>query len=334
MKIADYFETLDSKRVSCILCPHNCIIENGKSGFCRVRKNINGVLYSLNYGKISAVNVDSIEKKPLFHFYPGKKILSIGSIGCNLHCSFCQNYEISQFNEQQYSFCKELSLEKIVEYAQKTDGNIGLAYTYNEPTVFFEYMAECAREIKKKNMLNISVTNGYIQEKPLKESFEYIDAYSVDLKSFSNKFYKDITGGTVEPVKNNLKLIKKFGKHLEIENLIIPELNDEIKEFEEMVKWISGELGENTILHINRYYPAYLLKTAPSPESKFIELYKIAKKYLKYVYVGNVETDYGQDTFCGKCGNLIIKREGYNIKIEKGNENGKCSKCGEKIFIV
>ena len=188
MKIADYFETLDSKRVSCILCPHNCIIENGKSGFCRVRKNINGVLYSLNYGKISAVNVDSIEKKPLFHFYPGKKILSIGSIGCNLHCSFCQNYEISQFNEQQYSFCKELSLEKIVEYAQKTDGNIGLAYTYNEPTVFFEYMAECAREIKKKNMLNVSVTNGYIQEKPLKESFEYIDAYSVDLKSFSNKF--------------------------------------------------------------------------------------------------------------------------------------------------
>lgn len=334
MKIADYFETLDSKRVSCILCPHNCIIENGKSGFCRVRKNINGVLYSLNYGKISAVNVDSIEKKPLFHFYPGKKILSIGSIGCNLHCSFCQNYEISQFNEQQYSFCKELSLEKIVEYAQKTDGNIGLAYTYNEPTVFFEYMAECAREIKKKNMLNVSVTNGYIQEKPLKESFEYIDAYSVDLKSFSNKFYKNITGGTLEPVKNNLKLIRESGKHLEIENLIIPELNDETKEFEEMVKWISGELGENTILHINRYYPAYLLKTAPSPESKFIELYKIAKKYLKYVYVGNVETDYGQDTFCGKCGNLIIKREGYNIKIEKGNENGKCSKCGEKIFIV
>lgn len=334
MKIADYFETLDSKRVSCILCPHNCIIENGKSGFCRVRKNINGVLYSLNYGKISAVNVDSIEKKPLFHFYPGKKILSIGSIGCNLHCSFCQNYEISQFNEQQYSFCKELSLEKIVEYAQKTDGNIGLAYTYNEPTVFFEYMAECAREIKKKNMLNVSVTNGYIQEKPLKESFEYIDAYSVDLKSFSNKFYKNITGGTLEPVKNNLKLIRESGKHLEIENLIIPELNEETKEFEEMVKWISGELGENTILHINRYYPAYLLKTAPSPESKFIELYKIAKKYLKYVYVGNVETDYGQDTFCGKCGNLIIKREGYNIKIEKGNENGKCSKCGEKIFIV
>ncbi len=334
MKIADYFETLDSKRVSCILCPHNCIIENGKSGFCRVRKNINGVLYSLNYGKISAVNVDSIEKKPLFHFYPGKKILSIGSIGCNLHCSFCQNYEISQFNEQQYSFCKELSLEKIVEYAQKTDGNIGLAYTYNEPTVFFEYMAECAREIKKKNMLNVSVTNGYIQEKPLKESFEYIDAYSVDLKSFSNKFYKNITGGTLEPVKNNLKLIRESGKHLEIENLIIPELNDETKEFEEMIKWISGELGENTILHINRYYPAYLLKTAPSPESKFIELYKIAKKYLKYVYVGNVETDYGQDTFCGKCGNLIIKREGYNIKIEKGNENGKCSKCGEKIFIV
>lgn len=216
----------------------------------------------------------------------------------------------------------------------KNNGNIGLAYTYNEPTVFFEYMAECAREIKKKNMLNVSVTNGYIQEKPLKESFEYIDAYSVDLKSFSNKFYKNITGGTLEPVKNNLKLIRESGKHLEIENLIIPELNEETKEFEEMVKWISGELGENTILHINRYYPAYLLKIAPSPESKFIELYKIAKKYLKYVYVGNVETDYGQDTFCGKCGNLIIKREGYNIKIEKGNENGKCSKCGEKIFIV
>lgn len=334
MKIADYFESLDSSRVKCILCPHSCIIENGKSGFCRVRKNIDGVLYSLNYGEISAVNVDPIEKKPLFHFYPGEKILSIGSIGCNLHCSFCQNYEISQFNEQQYLFCRELSLKKIVEYAEKTDGNIGLAYTYNEPTVFFEYMAECAKKIKNKNMVNVSVTNGYIQEKPLKESFEYIDAYSVDLKSFNNNFYKNITGGTVEPVKKNLKLIREAGKHLEIENLIIPELNDEIKEFEEMVKWISGELGENTILHINRYYPAYLLKTAPAPKSKFVELYKIAKKYLSYVYIGNIETDYGQDTFCGKCGNLIIKREGYNIKIEKGNENGKCSKCGEKIFLT
>ena len=267
MKPADYFEKIGfDGKVSCVLCPRRCIIENGKSGFCKVRKNIEGTLYSLNYGAVSAMNIDPVEKKPLFHFYPGKKILSIGSIGCNLKCSYCQNYAIYQFNEELFKICREVKAEKIAEYAYKTDGNIGVAYTYNEPTVFFEYMKECAKEIKKTAMLNVAVTNGYIEEKPLRDSFDYIDAYSVDLKGFTEIFYKNITGGELEPVKKNLKLIREAEKHLEIENLIIPGLNDNPDKFKEMIKWINDNLGENTILHINRYYPAYKMDIEPAKE--------------------------------------------------------------------
>ena len=334
MKEASYFEEMENKSVKCILCPHNCIILNGKSGFCKVRKNINGRLYSLNYRVISAFNIYPVEKKPLFHFYPGKKIVSIGSLGCNLKCSYCQNFDISQFDEEKLSFCNKLSLDKIEKYVVETEDNIGVAYTYNEPTVFYEYMKECAEVIKRVNMVNVAVTNGYINEKPLEDSFEFIDSYSVDLKGFTEEFYRGITRGSLKEVKNNLKKIRDAGKHLEIENLIIPELNDSKDKFREMAKWIKEELGENTILHINRYYPAYMLKIPPAPESKFRELYEVAKKYLNYVYVGNIDVDYGRDTICHKCGNTVIKRRGYNIVVTQDCEDGKCSKCGTKIFIA
>ncbi len=288
MNSALYFDQLENNKVQCRLCPHNCIIIENKSGKCQVRKNVQGKLISLMYGRVSSLHFDPIEKKPLYKFFPGSIIFSIGSIGCNLHCRFCQNYSISQCNHEELNQTSVYTPDEIIEMAGKRVDNIGIAYTYNEPTVWFEYMLDISKAAKQKGMKNVMVTNGFINEKPLSELLNYMDAFNVDLKAFSESFYKEVTSSALEPVLQTLKQIRKSKKHLEITCLIIPELNDQPEQFEKMVQWIREELSEETILHLSRYFPRYKLNITQTPIDVLLNLQRIAKRYLKNVYLGNV----------------------------------------------
>ncbi|BDU50934.1 AmmeMemoRadiSam system radical SAM enzyme [Haliovirga abyssi] len=287
MKEAKYYKKLSDNRVQCELCPHNCIIENGKRGLCRVRKNYNGILIAETYGLISAIHLDPIEKKPLYRFYPDTKIISIGTVGCNMRCEFCQNHEISQVGVDEIGL-KKVSVNEIIEMVKNEKNSIGLAYTYNEPTIYFEFMLDLAKEVKKLGLKNVMVSNGFINKKPLSDLLEYIDAFNIDLKAFDNNFYSKITKSNIEPIKESLKLIKKSGKHLEITNLLIPTLNDNLGEFENMCKWISEELGRDTVLHITRYFSNYKMIIEPTGIELMRKCYDIAIKYLDFVYLGNV----------------------------------------------
>jgi len=331
MKEALFYSKLDRNKVKCELCPHLCIINEGKTGNCKVRSNIKGNLISENYGKISGYHLDPVEKKPLYHYYPGKSILSIGSVGCNLHCKFCQNHEIAQIGVNGISL-KELSPDSIVNEAARRQNNIGIAYTYNEPLVFYEFMRDTALLAKQMELKNVMVTNGFFLPEPLERMFHFIDAFSVDLKAFTDNFYNKITFSGLKPVKESLIEIKKAGKHFEITNLIIPGLNDNQEDFISMLEWIQMELGEETILHLSRYFPRYKLTNPPTPEIKIEEFYNIAVKYLKFVYMGNLQSKTGQNTYCPFCKTLIISRNYYQVNIEKMGHGGFCPKCNEKVL--
>jgi len=332
MREALYYSKIDEQTIRCELCPHNCILAEGKRGICRVRKNYNGKLFSENYSNVCSLNFDPIEKKPLYHYFPGSTILSVGSVGCNLSCKFCQNWHISQTNVDDYPNLKNYSAEEIVKIALQKPENTGIAYTYNEPIVWYEYMFDIAKLAHENNLKNVMVTNGFINKEPLSELINYIDAFSVDLKAFSESFYKNLTSSKLEPVKNTLKFIKEKGKHLEITNLVITELNDDEIEFEKMVKWISNELGEDTAFHISRYFPAYKLNVNQTSPEKLSKLFEIANKHLNYVYLGNIITGEGQNTYCKNCKTQVINRQGYFTKITSLDKNGYCKKCKTKII--
>jgi len=318
--------------VRCLLCPHQCLIKKDRAGICLVRHNKKGILLAGTYGNLSAVNFDPIEKKPLYHFYPGKIILSIGSVGCNMKCRCCQNWNISQVSPDNFSFGRNYEPDEIIELASTRSHNIGVAYTYNEPAVWYEYMMDIARLARLRGMKNAMVSNGYIQEAPLKELLQYMDAFNIDLKSFSEEFYRKITGANLQPVLNTLKTISQFNKHLEITNLVIPTLNDDPDTFREMTKWISSELGSNTVLHLSRYHPMYKLKIESTPELTLEKLYKIAREKLNYVYVGNINIRDYQDTKCNLCGKRVISRYGYHIEIKALTDNGLCAQCGNPVI--
>lgn len=291
MKEALYYEKLPDKQVVCKLCPNLCRIHPGKKGICKVRKNEDGVLFSLNWGVVSSVALDPIEKKPLYNFMPGSYVFSIGSIGCNLSCEFCQNWQIATPTEEAVRYSqKNVSPDQIVDEALrlKEDGNIGIAYTYNEPTVWFEYMKDIALLAKENGLKNIMVSNGYIEPDPLSELLDLIDAFNIDLKSYSNLFYKNLTHSSLAPVLHTLERIALHGNHLEIAYLVIPGENDDPVAFAELVQWINEHLGKNISLHINRYFPCHKMKTDPTPVSTLQELYKVAKEVLPNVYMGNI----------------------------------------------
>jgi pyruvate formate lyase activating enzyme len=330
---ASYYTKLDNHNVQCELCPHNCIIQNNKSGICKVRTNDSGILLTKNYGKISSIGFDSIEKKPLYHFYPGSDVLSIGSLGCNLKCQFCQNWEISQTNVEDFSRESKLyTSEQITELALSRKNNIGIAYTYNEPIVFYEFMLSTAKLSKQSGLKNVMISNGYINQKPLQELLPYIDAFNIDLKSFSENFYREYTKSKLEPIKQTLKTIASAHKYLEITNLVIPTLNDDSTEFEEMIKWIRDNLGDEIVYHISRYFPTYKLKIDATLIDKMISLAEIASKYLKYVYLGNILLEEGSNTYCPKCNELVIKRSGYLSKLVSVTSKGECMKCKTQIL--
>jgi len=319
--------------VRCRLCPHGCLIHNGKYGICRVRRNSGGKLMADSFGLVSALHFDPIEKKPLYHYFPGKVILSAGSAGCNLRCSFCQNWEISQCGIKEHGQLQPVKPEELVRMAATKTNNIGIAYTYNEPTVFIEFVLETAKLTLERKMKNVMVSNGYINPEPLEELIKYTDAFNIDLKGFTDTFYRDVSGASLQPVLDTLKAIRKSGKHLEITNLIVPGLNDDHPVFEEMVKWISTELGKSTVLHLSRYFPQYRMSQDATPVSALQQLFDIARKHLHYVYVGNVTMNKGKDTICPKCGQILIKRLGYIADLFHITSTGQCRYCGNQVLI-
>lgn len=330
MKEALYWKEKEDKKVQCFLCPHNCIIGENKAGICRVRKNVDGKLYSLTYNEFTSVAMDPIEKKPLYHFYPATEILSFGTVGCNLHCQFCQNWEISQQSPENAS-TRTITPEEAVRLA-KTSDSVGIAYTYNEPLINYEWLLETAQLAQKYNLKNVLVTNGYLNETPLENLLPYVDAANIDVKSFRNDFYRKICGGTLDAVLRTVEIIVKRKKHVEVTNLIVPTLNDSEEEMEDLVDWISA-LDVEIPLHFSRYFPCYKMQIEATPLATLEKARKIALKKLKYVYMGNVwEVEYNR-TYCPNCQAVLIERRGYNTKIMdlKGDT---CGKCGKKISIV
>jgi pyruvate formate lyase activating enzyme len=332
MKEAHYYSLLENNSVRCGLCPHNCDISDGHSGLCKVRKNLSGKLISLVYGKPVSIHSDPVEKKPLYHFFPGHQVLSIGTLGCNLKCKFCQNFEISQVSSSNLNVIKEIPLEEIIEMAVLKERNIGLAYTYNEPIIFFEYMTDLARRILDRGMKNVMVSNGYINPKPLQELLEIIHAFNIDLKSFNDEFYRIYTKSSLNPVLETISTIAKSGRHLELTFLAIPGLNDNIVEFEKMTDWISDNCSRKTVLHISRYFPKFQMNIPPTPSKTLEYLYLVAKKKLTYVYLGNVQDTEGQDTVCPGCNKTLITRNGYYTTTEGLSSTGKCKYCQEVIL--
>ena len=284
MKEALYYKKLNNDSVQCLLCPKLCKIKEGKSGFCGARENIGNKLFSNIYSRVSSMGMDPIEKKPLYHFYPGSLILSLGTIGCNFACPFCQNWQISQ---ERNVPTHEMSPSEAVKKALETS-SIGIAYTYSKPMIWYEYVMDTAKLAREKGLKNVLVTNGYINEKPLKELLPFIDAMNIDLKAFDEKFYEEICKGKLETVLKTIKT-SSASCHVEITNLIIPGLNDTTRHFENLVNWIAKNIEVDTPLHFSRYFPHYKMKTgSATPIETLNQAYKIAKKKLRCVYLGNI----------------------------------------------
>lgn len=317
-------------KTQCLLCPHNCILSEGRSGICGARRNNEGIIKLITYGVISGYALDPIEKKPLYHFFPGTNILSIGSYGCNMHCDFCQNYSISQRTAA--GFTVKTEAEKIVNDAVAALHNTGIAFTYNEPVIWFEYMRDVAAKAKKKGLRIVIVSNGYVNEDPLDEIISFTDAFNIDLKAFNNDFYRKLTGAELEPVKKSLLKIARSGRHLEITTLIVPGYNDNDKEIASQAQWIAGELGKDTPLHLSRYFPMYKREDPATPDETLKRLAKIAADYLNYVYIGNLSSETGQNTKCPNCQKVVTRRVGYNIKLQNLDQKGNCSSCGTSIY--
>jgi len=318
--------------IQCLLCPHHCHINDNQTGICGVRRNEGGTLLADTFGILSAIHVDPIEKKPLYHFHPGKNILSLGSIGCNMKCNCCQNWQISRSDVKSFDVQKRYRPIEIAVMATSGPDNAGVAYTYNEPTVWYEFMLETARLIHFEGKKNVMVSNGYICEAPLGELMDYMDAFNIDLKGFSDEFYRRQAGARLNPVLETLQNIRRKGRHLEITLLVIPTLNDGKALFREMVQWISDTLGKETVLHLSRYHPAYRSSLDATPAETLEMLYHLAKEKLTYVYVGNINLKDFQDTRCGGCGEILIRRSGYRIETGRLSSDGTCMQCNTQVI--
>ncbi len=333
IKEAMFYEKLDGGKVQCNLCSHRCKISSGRRGICAVRENREGTLYTLNYNVVSSEALDPIEKKPLFHFYPGSLAYSLGTIGCNFRCKHCQNWTISQIDIDEANAI-EMSPEMAVERAVNSGAKV-IAWTYNEPTIWFEYTYDCARLAKGAGMATAYVTNGYITREALEIIAPYLDAFRVDIKAFTEEFYREIASAKLAPVLESAKYARELGMHVEVVNLVIPTLNDAPEEIREMSKWIYDNLGADTPVHFTRFHPYYKLQDIPSTPLATLEMaHSIAREEgLNYVYLGNIAgTDY-EDTFCPKCGELLIKREMFGIEVNKLDNKQTCPQCGEFINV-
>ena len=329
MKEAMLYEKLPDNRVRCNLCAHHCLIGDGKKGICQVRENRDGTLYTLVYGRTISQNIDPIEKKPLFHFYPGSTAYSIATPGCNFRCAWCQNWEISQMPKEQHLIAGyEATPEQITAAAQQW-GCRSIAYTYTEPTIFFEYAYDTAGLASAAGLANILVTNGYMTAKMLETFQPYLDAANVDLKAFRESTYRKYVGARLEPVLDSLKAIKQLGIWLEVTTLVIPGINDDPAELEDAAQFIFRELGADTPWHISRFFPDYqLTDVPPTPQTSLERAWEIGKTVgLRYVYLGNVPGEEKQNTYCPKCNNLLIRRNIFGV-LANHIQDGCCPDCG------
>ena len=338
MREAKFYKKLANQTAACELCSHYCHIKNNMAGICGVRKNLNGILHSLVYGYPVAMNVDPVEKKPLFHFLPGSTAFSLGTLGCNFQCANCQNWDISQASEiraNRQSLEQLIKPEKIVELALKSHCQ-SIAYTYNEPTVFAEYALDIMKLAKRKKIKNIWVSNGYMSQPCLKAIIPCLDAANIDLKSMDEKFYQNNCGARLQPVLKNLIEIKKAGVHLEITTLVIPGLSDDPAMLKNIAEFIAKELGPLVPWHVSRFSPEIswkLKQSSTTPEEKILQAVEIGKNAgLRYVYAGNIHNTDKENTYCPKCGQLAIKRHAYYIT--RYDINGQCLKCGNNLDIV
>jgi pyruvate formate lyase activating enzyme len=329
-RVARYWEALDDGYIRCELCPRQCVVPAGGRGYCGVRENRDGVYYTLAYGNPCAVHVDPIEKKPFYHFLPETTVFSIAVAGCNLDCKFCQNWHISQARpDETYNFA--LAPGDVVELAVES-GCPSIAYTYSEPTIFFEYMLDCARVARERGIRNVYHSNGFINEEPLRELCQYLDAANIDLKGFSDDYYREMTNGSLAPVLRTLRILVEEGVHLELTTLVVPGENDQPEMMRDMCRWIHANLGDSVPLHFSRFHPQYrLLALPPTPVETLEEARGIAlSEGLKYVYIGNVPGHEANSTYCPDCGSRVIYRIGYRVD-SSGLNGGRCAACSTLV---
>jgi pyruvate formate lyase activating enzyme len=322
---ASYYSKVE-QQINCLLCPQGCKLNSGEKGFCKVRAHQDGKLITTNYGMVSSISLDPIEKKPLYHFYPGRPILSVGTIGCSLGCEFCQNWQISR----EEAPCKVVAPEELVTLAvdaYKNDGSIGLAYTYSEPGVWFEFLMATMPLIREQGLKNVLVTNAFLNPEPWRDLLEWTDAANIDLKGFDENFYRRLCHGKLHPVLENIRAAVGEA-HLELTSLIIPGANDQPEQIAAMAEWIA-KLDPEIPLHLSRYFPNYKLSIPATPPATMERAAEIARKYLKFVYLGNVGGS--SNTFCPDCKTVIIAREGYQTKTVA---SGKCPHCGRELKVV
>jgi pyruvate formate lyase activating enzyme len=331
MKEAMLYERLPDGKVRCNLCAHRCVIADGRKGICQVRENRDGTLYTLVYGRVITQHVDPIEKKPLLHFYPGTRAYSIATVGCNFRCRWCQNWEISQMvRERHLVMGEEVSPEEIAS-AAKRSGCRSIAYTYTEPTIFFEYAYDTARLANEAGLTNIYVSNGYMTQEMLETFHPYLDAANIDLKAFRDETYRKYVGARLQPVLDGMKVMKRLGIWLEVTTLVIPGINDDEKELKDAADFVANELGVETPWHISRFFPAYEMTDVPSTPVRTLQRAREIglEAGLRYVYVGNVSGE--ANTVCHVCGKTLIRRAGYTILENNVQAGGRCPKCGAVV---
>lgn len=334
---ANFYKKINNTTVQCELCNHFCVINNGKIGICRVRQNKNGKLFSLVYGHPVVINIDPVEKKPLFHFMPGSQTYSLGTYGCNFTCANCQNWDISQAKniEERNKQIDYVSPEQII------DGALGeecrsISYTYNEPTIFGEYALAIMKLAHANGLKNIWVSNGFMSSQCLEKIIPYLDAINIDLKSFADNFYQDNCQARLQPILDNLKRIKQEQIHLEVTTLVIPDLSDDREMLEKVADFIANELDTETPWHLSKFSPSIswkLKKILPTPDDIIYDAYEIGKLAgLKYVYIGNIPGDQKENTYCPHCGELAIWRLGYEV--ERHDMLGRCAYCDRSLDII
>ncbi|MFB0521624.1 MAG: AmmeMemoRadiSam system radical SAM enzyme [Desulfatiglandales bacterium] len=330
IKLSPYYTSLDGGEIQCELCPRRCRVPKGKRGFCRVRENRAGKYYSLVYGNPSVIHLDPIEKEPFFHVLPGTTALTLSTAGCNFQCKFCDNWEISQASpEEVYSY--EMPPEIVVNKAKEM-GARSIAYTYAEPTIFYEYMLDIGSIASRAGLLNVIHSNGYINQGPLRNLCRVLDAAHIDLKGFTEAFYRELCSGELTPILETLKTLKQEKIHVEITNIMIPTKNDDMSLVRELSFWVERELGADTPIHFSRFYPLYKLKKLPAtPVSTLEKARSVALSAgLEYVYIGRVPGHEGWNTYCPQCKKMVIQRVGYMLG-EMHLKAGKCGYCGRPI---
>ena len=324
-RVAAYWHP-EGEAVRCELCPHRCLIADGKRGVCRVRENREGTLFALTYGRVSAIHLDPIEKKPLFHFHPGTEILSVGSIGCNFRCGFCQNWHLVLGQAS----LSPAGIPELV-HAARESGAVGIAYTYNEPLIWFEFVMDCAREFRKAGMANVLVTNGHVSPEPLGELLPLVDAMNIDLKSMDPDFYRKVCQGTLAPVLDTIRAASR-SVHVEITALLVTGENDSDDAIRKVVDFVAGTDPEIP-LHFSRYFPQHRFTAPPTPPARLEAAHRIGREKLSYVYVGNYHLAGSEDSRCPRCGATVVRRLGYRTS-PIGLRGNRCASCTAKLRFV